>query len=346
MKPIPIAIVGLNFGRHIADQLQHPSLRKLFRIAAVCDLDRAKAEAKARELGARAYHDLDALLADASIPAIGLFTGPANRAVLLRKILRAGKDVMTTKPFEVDPKAAAAVLREGARRGRVVHLNSPAPFHSPDLAQIARWREQYDLGRPVGARADTWGTYQETADGSWYDDPLRCPVAPIFRLGIYLVNDLIALYGPVESVQVLHSRIRTGRPTPDNAQLALRFKNGALANIYCSFCIDDTQSYRNTLTLNFERGTIYRNPPQSPRTPEGRDGCDLLLVTSKGKRAIVRRKAGLEMSGTYQWRAFHRALSDAKGAPAPTTLPRQIVDGIQVIVAMSRAERSQRIEKV
>ncbi len=38
-----------------------------------------------------------------------------------------------------------------------------------------------------------------------------------------------------------------------NAQLGIRFNNGAIANIYSSFCVDDLQFYRNSLTLNFER---------------------------------------------------------------------------------------------
>ncbi len=95
---------------------------------------------------------------------------------------------MTTKPFELDPKAAMATLREARRRHRIIHLNCPAPLLSPDLEQIERWREEFQLGKPVGARADAWTNYREKADGSWYDDPKLCPVAPIFRIGIYLIT--------------------------------------------------------------------------------------------------------------------------------------------------------------
>lgn len=74
---------------------------------------------------------------------------------------------------------------------------------------------------PLGARADIWASYREQADGTWYDDPQKCPVAPVFLLGIYLINDLIQLFGPVRDVQVLQSRLSTGRPTADNGQLSL-----------------------------------------------------------------------------------------------------------------------------
>ena len=347
MNRLPIAIVGLNFGHHIILQLQREPAQSLFEIVAVCDLDRARTNKKAKELKVKAYYDIDHLLADSEIPIVGLFTGPEGRADLLRKVIRAGKDVMTTKPFEVDLKAAEGILKEAKKLGRVIHLNSPSPTQSQDLAQIARWHGEFNLGRPIGARADVWAFYCEAADGTWYDDPLRCPLAPIFRLGIYLINDLIDLLGPVEVVQAFHSRVFTKRPTPDNAQLALRFKNGALANIFCSFCVDDGQFYRNTLTLNFERGTIYRNHPPAIQTPASFNKCKLMLVTRRQKKSIVLKKKALELSGAYQWKAFHQAVSSrgrSKVARAPST--GQIIESLKVIQAMSRSENSGRTEIV
>ncbi|MGB2976078.1 MAG: HEAT repeat domain-containing protein, partial [Phycisphaerae bacterium] len=280
-----IGIVGLNFGRHILAQLRSGPAAGRFDVAAVCDLDAEKVRQYAGETGARACRDYAELLADPTIPAVGLFTPPAGRAELIRQALRAGKHVMTTKPFEVDVEAAAAILAEARAAGRIIHLNSPAPTLSPDLAQIRAWQSEYDLGRPVGCRAEVWADYRERADGTWYDDPRRCPVAPIFRLGIYLIHDVLLFFGAPQSVQVMHARVRTGRPTSDNAQLALRFRDGGLANIYASFCVGDGDSYRNGLTLNFERGTIYRNSG-----PQRAEGCaaELALVMARdGRRGIV-----------------------------------------------------------
>ena len=345
MKKIPIAVVGLNFGRYIIDQLLQDPAQKRFRIAAVCDMDPAKAKAMARRLGCKAYTDLDALLGDGEIPAIGLFTGPSGRAELLRRIIRSGKDVMTTKPFELDPDPALDVLREAVRRKRIIHLNSPSPLLSPDLQQIARWREEFDLGRPVACRADAWVSYREKADGSWYDDRERCPLAPVFRIGIYLINDLIRFFGEPEEVQVQHSRLFTRRPTPDNAQLGIRFKNGGLATIFSSFCIGDGQAWRNSLTLNFEGGTVYRNVGPLPLVPGTEHAAVMELITRRKGKPVVRRKsqpAGL--SGLYQWEAFYQALR-GKALSHPVR-PEEIVAGIKIVSAMGRAEKSGKREKV
>ena len=148
---VSIAIVGLNIGKRIIEELAWPENTESFMLAAVCDMDREKAETEAAKLGVKAYFDLDALLADDDIQAIGLFTGPVNRSALIRKIIQAGKDVMTTKPFEQNPAAARAVLEEAELLNRVVHLNSPSPLPSEDLQIVADWREKHAARRLAAA---------------------------------------------------------------------------------------------------------------------------------------------------------------------------------------------------
>lgn len=341
-SPLPIGIVGLNFGRHILEQLQRPPASWHLRLAAVCDLDFAKVADFSTRYGVVGYTSLDSLLADSAAPAVGLFTGPAGRAGLLRQILRAGKDVLTTKPFEVDPAAARAVLDEARALGRVVHLNSPAPALTPALEKIRDWVATHALGRPVFARGEITAAYNEQADGSWYDDPARCPVAPIFRLGIYLLHDLLRLLGPVASVQVQHSRVRTGRPTPDNAQLGLTFDNGALGSIYASFCVDNGQHYANALLLHYERGTIQLNLDPAPY---GRAGATsrLRLVTQRNQYAHTEEWSCSGSTGAYQWDEFQRAVLTRDIASTPAD---EIVQGIAIIQAMTRAEKSGATELV
>lgn len=334
MDRIGLGIVGLNFGRHIVAEAVKDPVARLFRLVALCDLERGKAEALAVQAGARVEASLDAMLAAPDIRVVGLFTGPNGRAELVRRIIRAGKDCLTTKPFEVDAAAAAEVLHEARRLGRVVHMNSPGPLPSPDLACIAEWRERHGLGRPVAAHAETWASYREKADGSWYDDPQRCPVAPLMRLGIYLVNDLIAIMGEPARVQVQTSRLFTERPTPDNAQATIAFRSGALASVFASFCIKDGDHYRNQLILHFENGTIYRNagPERGSATGE----LSLIMSGPDGKRVGVERRTVEALSGLYQWEALSRAVRGER--LAGEIAPEQVAAGLRVIAAMRKAE--------
>jgi predicted dehydrogenase len=339
LPKIPIVVVGLNFGHYILDkQLLNGPGSPYFKVAGICDLDHERTREIAAQSGVKAYGSLDEVLEDPSVPAVGLYTSPACRAHLLSKIIRAGKDVMTTKPFELDPKAALAVLQEARDLGRVIHLNSPSPVEPMDLSQISEWRNRYDLGLPVAARADVWASYAEKADGSWMDDPERCPVAPVFRLGIYLINDLISIFGRPEEVQVFSSRLVTGRPTPDNAQLGIRFASGALANIFASFCVRDGDHYRNSMVLNFQNGTVYRN--MGPfRSPDADNAVsEMSLVIEKDGNRVLTAQAKAHASGHYRWDLFYRAI---KGEEIQGEVnAAHIVDGLKVIIAMAKAQHT------
>ena len=222
-----VGVVGLRFGLAYMETLMRtPRGKGLLDVKAVCDADPVKLAAGERALGGRGCTDLDMMLDDPEVEAVALFTGPVGRAALVRKIVRAGRHVMTTKPFELDPDAAAEALAEAARLGKVVHLNSPAASTPDDVRRIMTWQKKYDLGRPLAAHWQTWCRYREKADGSWYDDPRQCPVAPIFRLGIYALNDLLYFFTRPSEVHVTHSRLFTGRPTPDHALLTVKFADG------------------------------------------------------------------------------------------------------------------------
>ncbi len=341
---VPIAIIGLNWGMMMIKQLQSPRNQPLFEVAGVCALHFDKAQRIGTEVGAKPYHDLDEILADPRIRAVGLFVGPEGRADMVRKIIRAGKDLITTKPFETDPDRALDVLQEARKLGRVIHLNSPHPTLAPDLVQIKKWEQQYDLGRVVGVRADQWAPYFEQADGSWYDDPKQAPGAPIFRLGIYLLNDIIQVIGMPDLVYLIQTRIRTGRPTSDNAQLSMRFPNGCIGNLYVSLCVGDGELRKTALIINYERGTIYRNVGPT-ETPGSRDLVQLAIsAIPEGQQRILEHAEVPGGSGTYNWSLFHRAVTGEKLQNEVT--PEEIVAGLRVVKAMARSEVTGQPEQV
>lgn len=331
-SPLPIGVVGLNFGRHILPHLQDPAIARLFQLAAVCDLDASRRREWATRYLVPEYESLDDLLKEPGIPVIGLFTPPRGRAELLRKIIRAGKDVMTTKPFELDAIAARDVLEEATSLGRIIHLNSPAPRPTETRRQIREWETRYQLGRPVFCRGEATADYREDADGSWYDDPVLCPVAPIFRIGIYLINELTGLFGDVVSTQVISTRIRTGRPTPDNAQLSLEFANGAIGSIFASFCVGNGQFHANSLLLHYERGTIQYNLDPTGFGQANKSSRLRLIATPPDKEQIlIEEWNGPGCLGDYQWDAFHDAICARDTGSMPIG---EIILGIHVINAM------------
>jgi predicted dehydrogenase len=329
-RPLNLGLVGLNFGKHICDELTtKPDLG--VRLAKVCDLDAPKAAAAALKYGVSTSPSLDTLLADPEIDVIGLYTGPNGRAGLIRQIIRAGKDVMTTKPFETDAEAALAVLKEARALGRVVHMNSPNPCPIGEAAVIKEWVDAGAIGRPTMAHASVWVYYGPSEpDGSWYDDPKRCPLAPMFRLGIYPLNVLLGIFRDPVSVQVMHSRVETLKPTPDNSSMTIRFRDGAIVNLLASFVVGGPDCYKNSLTLCGTKGVIYYATGPKPRAGEPQATVTLSSDGGVETRTVESR------AGQYDWKFFvQRVLGEI---PSDVTTPEEVVSAIRVVNAMSAAE--------
>ncbi len=301
-------------------------------LRAICDLDEEKARRLGSELGVQVYTQLDAMLADPEIEAIALFTGPVGRAKLISRIMESNRHVLTTKPFELDASESARVLDEARRRGLIIQLNSPGPRPAQDIVAIQNLVRENDLGLPVGFRAETWSRYHEKPNGTWYDDPQACSVAPILRLGIYFLNEFASLFGTPRQVHVMQSRIFTERPTSDHAQISISYEKGALGFVFASFCIEDGQPFRDHITLNYERGTIRRWVERLNPDSDLSGDFAVVELQKKGTAPVQIRTEPGAFSGWYQWDAFRDAIRN--GAPMSAEDLRNVQFGVNILDAM------------
>jgi predicted dehydrogenase len=271
-------------------------------------------------------------------------TPPWGRRVLIEKLAARKKHIMTTKPFELNPSEGYKAIQIAKNAGIVLYLNSPSPDISKEMKQIQKWSDEFNLGNPVGARAEMWAKKQVRAGESWYKDRSRCPVAPIFRIGIYLINKLVLMFGEAESVQVMHSILNPESPLPTTAQLSIRFKTGAICSVYVSFDVDDGMAHRNAFTVNFERGTLYSNVGPIASDKEWEDlHLELVTRSEKGKRPKIS-SMSIQENHSYPWESFYNAIN---GNHLPqNNYADKIIAGLNIIEAMARAEISGKIENV
>jgi hypothetical protein len=122
------------------------------------------------------------------------------------------------------------------------------------------------------------------------------------------------------------------------------FRNGAIATVFASFCVDDGAPYGNSMVLNYQRGTIYQNVAlAASRLASSAQPMTLVMNDGSGKPQS-HYAAPSDHSGQYQWGAFVRAVRGEQ--LVGEVLPQEIVAGLRVALAMRRASLSGATERV
>jgi len=148
-SPVRIAVVGAGT---ITQSVHLPALKRLgrsLRLTAVCDLSPTRAARVAAEAGdgVRAFHELDALLADADVDAVLLAT-PGTHAAAARAALEAGKHVLAEKPLCLTVAEAEELSMLAAERELVLQVGY-MKLYDPVLPAAARELAQLDTPRTV-----------------------------------------------------------------------------------------------------------------------------------------------------------------------------------------------------
>ncbi len=96
-----------------------------YRVVALCDIDRKRAEHRRREfrLTADVYDDYREVLARDDIDVVDVTPHPDQRAPILDAAIRAGKHVLSQKPFVTDLDFGRRLVRLARRRGVKLAVN-------------------------------------------------------------------------------------------------------------------------------------------------------------------------------------------------------------------------------
>src|SRR3954470_16503244 len=142
MKKLGLGVLGLGEGRSIISAGVHSPL---WDVVALCDLNETLGRERCAEFGlpANIYtKSLDALLANAAVDVVGIYTPDHLHAEHVISALRAGKHVVCTKPFLDKLSRAREVLDTVRATGKRVMVGQSSRFFAP----FARQREHYDTG--------------------------------------------------------------------------------------------------------------------------------------------------------------------------------------------------------
>ncbi|WP_430785187.1 Gfo/Idh/MocA family protein [Actinoplanes sp. G11-F43] len=270
-EPHRIGIVGAGWisGAYLATLRDHPAVT----VAAIADLDTARAELVAAGLpGCRALPVGD-LMRDDSIATVLNLTVPAAHAEIAVEAIRNGHPVYGEKPLTADMPSARAVLDQAADRGVAVGC-------APDTVlgtgvQTARAAVDGGLiGRPLSAVA----VMATPGHERWHHQPdfyYRPGGGPLLDMGPYYLTALVHLLGPIAAVTGAASRQRVRRrigsgprsgewiPVEVDTHVTgvLHHVDGALSTITTSF--DAVRTTAAPIEVHGETGTLSVPDPNA-----------------------------------------------------------------------------------
>ena len=263
-EPHRVGIVGLGvISRQYLDVLAgHPAVT----IAAVADLDEARAAAVAAELpGARAL-PVDELLTKSEVETVLNLTVPAAHAEIALRAIQGTKHLYGEKPLAATFDAARTVIDVAAEAGVTVGCAPDTVLGSG--TQTARAAIDAGLiGRPLSASAVMVTPGHER----WHPNPdfyYRPGGGPLLDMGPYYLSALVQLLGPIRSVtgaaaqlrgeRVIGSGPRTGERIPVEVEThvtgVLTHTSGALSTITTTF--DGVKTTAAPIEVHGETGTL------------------------------------------------------------------------------------------
>ena len=221
-------------------------------IAAVCDLDPARAEAVAREYGAaRVVTDYQALLAGDPLDLVSVCTMPDTHAAVAIAALQAGAHVVCEKPMARHAGEAARMIEaaRAARRMLTVGLNMR-------YMAAAGWLRRHVAEGGIGRVTHTHAWSYDTGVPWWGKHYVRAlsgggivasTAVHVLDLALY-----VAGYPEPVTVSATTARLFPGKrggtaPSPDaltsydvedQAAALLRFADGSSLTLHAAWCHD------------------------------------------------------------------------------------------------------------
>lgn len=250
----------------------HPELR----LVGVYDRERSRREEMARLTGARAYDDLDALLADADAPIALNLTNPREHHATTRALLEAGKHVYTEKPIAMDADEAAALVDLAAARGLMLQ-SAPCTLLNPVARTVWRALRDGAIGpvRLVYAEMDD-GMVPRAPTAKWINEAgVPWPAVDEFETGCtvehagYVLSWLCAFFGPVERLDASAHLLAPDKtpglaiaPAADFTVSTLRFADGPVARMTNGVYAD----HDHRLVFWGDEGALAVADPRSDRS--------------------------------------------------------------------------------
>ena len=328
---LSVAIVGAGIGaEHMRAYLTLPDL---YRVAAICDLDAARAAPLVEASAAEYVASLDALLRRADIDVIDICLPPSLHRQAILDALAHGKHVVCEKPLVKSLAEADEVMAAASRADRHVIPIFQYRF-GRGLGQLCHLIDQGLAGKPLVATVEThW-----RRDADYYSVPWRGRWAT--ELGGALVGHaihahdlLVRVLGPIAAVQASIATRVNDIEVEDCAAIVFTLASGALAtsSVTLGSADDRSRLLFCFAGLSAESGLSPYNPAAEPWQFMARETSQESIDAALAQYPAHRDGFGREFE------LAHATLTAGAATPVSLIDARQSLEVITAIYASDRS---------
>jgi predicted dehydrogenase/threonine dehydrogenase-like Zn-dependent dehydrogenase len=303
------------------------------RLAAVTDVDLARATEVAARYGTEAYDSVDAMIAGAKLDAVFICVPPFAHGPAERSVIAAGLPFFVEKPITLDLDLAEELAAGVTQRGLITAVG----YHWRYLDTVDRARRALQ-GNPAQLIVGHW--LDSTPPPAWWGRHDQSGGQMVEQV-THLIDTARYLAGPVQSVHALGNHLaRDSHPDLDVATASvatLRFEGGAIAT-FSATCLLHWQHrtglhlFANGLAIELSDRDVMidvgrgRDPKCAHGDPVWREDRDFIdavrglpnqIRTSYGE-ALETHRVALAVSASMRSGEVVRLPASTRPAPLPT----------------------------
>jgi len=253
MKKINFALVGC--GRIAQRHAEHIS--NLAVLVAVCDVDMDKANSLSTKYNAKAYHNIDEMLAQLKdVDVVSICTPNGLHAEHSIKALKAGFHVLCEKPMAISVHDCGAMIKAAEHANKRLFAIKQNRFNPPVVAVKQAIDNGY-LGKIYSIQLNCfWNRNNDYYHKSWKGTK-HLDGGTLYTQFSHFIDLLYWMIGDVKRAYALTSNFAHQDiiEFEDSGVIALEFYNGAIGGI--NFTVNSYQkNMEGSLTIFGEKGTV------------------------------------------------------------------------------------------
>ncbi len=123
-------------------------LSELGVLAAICDLDKSRAELYSKKFGVNGYSDLDEMLRSEALDGVTIATPATTHFSVASKTLRAGINSFVEKPMTSSVREGEELIKVAEESGKILTVGFIERFN-PAISELKKITKEGRLGRPI-----------------------------------------------------------------------------------------------------------------------------------------------------------------------------------------------------